>query len=638
LSWTEKTPKAEANSGNRSRRREAAVYRTSAIIEGGKLTKRITVLSEETANQIAAGEVVERPASIVKEMVENSIDADATDIRIELEAGGCKSITVTDNGSGIGREDVALVFERHATSKISNLEDIYRTVSYGFRGEAMPSIASVALVEMTTRRADDLEGTKAVVRGGVISEVTPAGAPAGTRIRVSELFANVPARRKFLKTEATEQSACMDALTRIALARPDVRFVVMADGREVFTTPAVKDIRERIAVVMGSNFQDQSLAVSGETERVSLAGFISAPSFTRSNSRGIYLFVNGRFVRDNSITHALLAAYRQVIEPRRYPAAVLFLNLPGDEVDINVHPAKLEVRFRNAGDIYSLISKSVAGSLAGDQATEALGPSFAYRLAPREKTSASSGYWKPKGGSAGGAVPYGLFSRQNLERAISQDQFTRVADAGGPYIAANKAESPAQQVNLEGYEYLGQFAGSYLAFGGPDGLMMIDQHAAHERIILERLKASSAKRAATQPLLVPEVVTVAPAQIALLEAALPLLDGLGIELEIYGRDAVALKALPACMPHIPAEEIVSDLADQLQDGNLLQPLEQRREKIMASLACRAAVKARTVLLPEEVASLCRDLAATPFNATCPHGRPVSVRFPLSEIERMFKRK
>jgi DNA mismatch repair protein MutL len=235
-------------------------------------------------------------------------------------------------------------------------------------------------------------------------------------------------------------------------------------------------------------------------------------------------------------------------------------------------------------------------------------------------------------------VPYGLFSRQNLERAISQDQFTRVADAGGPYIAANKAESPAQQVNLEGYEYLGQFAGSYLAFGGPDGLMMIDQHAAHERIILERLKASSAKRAATQPLLVPEVVTVAPAQIALLEAALPLLDGLGIELEIYGRDAVALKALPACMPHIPAEEIVSDLADQLQDGNLLQPLEQRREKIMASLACRAAVKARTVLLPEEVASLCRDLAATPFNATCPHGRPVSVRFPLSEIERMFKRK
>ncbi len=602
------------------------------------MTKRITVLSEEIANQIAAGEVVERPASIVKEMVENSIDAGATDIRIELEAGGCKSITVTDNGAGIEREDVALVFERHATSKISSLEDIYRTGSYGFRGEAMPSIASVAKVEMLTRRADDLEGTKAVVRAGVIAGITPAGAPAGTRIMVRELFANVPARRKFLKTEATEHSACMDALTRIALARPDVRFVVTADGREVFAAPVAKDIRERIAMVMGRDFQDQSLSVSGETERASLAGFISTPYFTRSNSRGIYLFVNGRFVRDNSVTHALLAAYRQVIEPRRYPAAVLFLSLPGEEVDINVHPAKLEVRFRNSQEIYSLISKSVARSLAGDQATEALGPSFGYRLAPREKTSASSGYWKPKGGSAGGAVPYGLFSRQNLERAINPDLFDRVADAGGPYITTNKAEPPTGHVNFDGHEYLGQFAGAYLVFGSPDGLMLIDQHAAHERIMLERLKATSAKRVASQPLLVPEVVTVTPAQIALLEAALPLLDELGLEMEIYGRDSVALKAVPACLPHIPAQEIVADLADQLRDGISSQPLEERKEKIMASLACRAAVKARSALLPEEVASLCSDLAATPFNSTCPHGRPVSVRFSLSEIERMFKRK
>lgn len=596
------------------------------------------MLSEEIANQIAAGEVVERPASIVKEMVENSIDAGATDIRIELEAGGCKSITVTDNGVGIEREDVALVFERHATSKISSLEDIYRTGSYGFRGEAMPSIASVAKVEMLTRRADDLEGTKALVRAGVIAGIAPAGAPAGTRIMVSELFANVPARRKFLKTEATEHSACMDALTRIALARPDVRFVVTADGREVFSAPVAKDIRERIAMIMGRDFQDQSLAISGETKSVSLAGFISTPSLTRSNSRGIYLFVNGRFVRDNSITHALLAAYRQVIEPRRYPAAVLFLNLPGEEVDINVHPAKLEVRFRNPQEIYSLISKTVAGSLAGGQATEALGPSLEYRLAPREKTSASSGYWKPKSGSAGGAVPYGLFSRQNLERAINQDKYSRVADAGGPYVSTNKAEPPAQKINFEGYEYLGQFAGTYLVFGSSDGLMLIDQHAAHERIMLERLKAASAGRGASQPMLVPEVVTVTPAQIVLLEEALPFLNELGLEMEIYGRDAVALKSVPACLPHIPAQEIVADLADQLRDGISSQPLEERKEKIMASLACRAAVKARSALLPEEVASLCSDLGTTPFNATCPHGRPISVRFPLSEIERMFKRK
>ncbi len=598
------------------------------------MSRRIVVLSEEVANQIAAGEVVERPASIVKELVENAIDAGARDIRVELIKGGCQSIRITDNGSGIEREDAALVFERHATSKISRLEDIYRTGSFGFRGEAMASIASVAKVEMLSRRPDDLEGTKALARAGSIVEISPAGAPAGTQITVTEIFANVPARRKFLKTEPTEQSACLDAVTRLSLAHPDVRFVVTADGREVFAAPAVKDVSERVSRIMGNDFNSHCLTINGQRENVRLRGFISTPSFTKSNSKGIYLFVNSRFIRDNSITHAVLAAYRQVIEPRRYPAAVLFLDLPGEEVDINVHPAKLEVRFKNSREIYDLISKTLAQRLAESKTLPA---SYAYRLAPSEKSSASSGFLKSQDAYSIADRPREVYTRRNLERAIHDDLFARAAnqpDIPGPI----EDLSCREKITFDSRPYLGQLAETYLVFGGSDSMMLVDQHAAHERIILERLKASSIMKTFSQPLLIPEVVSLAPAQVALLEDAIPLLSDIGLELEIFGRDTVVVKAMPVSVQHVPAGDIISDLADQLSDGQSSPSLVERKEKILASLACRAAIKANATLSPEEVEALCRDLEATPFNATCPHGRPIRVQFSLTEIERMFKRK
>lgn len=598
------------------------------------MSRRIVVLSEEVANQIAAGEVVERPASIVKELVENAIDAGARDIRVELIKGGCQSIRITDNGSGIEREDAALVFERHATSKISRLEDIYRTGSFGFRGEAMASIASVAKVEMLSRRPDDLEGTKALARAGSIVEISPAGAPAGTQITVTEIFANVPARRKFLKTEPTEQSACLDAVTRLSLAHPDVRFVVTADGREVFAAPAVKDVSERVSRIMGNDFNSHCLTINGQRENVRLRGFISTPSFTKSNSKGIYLFVNSRFIRDNSITHAVLAAYRQVIEPRRYPAAVLFLDLPGEEVDINVHPAKLEVRFKNSREIYDLISKTLAQRLAE---AKTLPASYAYRLAPSEKSSASSGFLKSQDAYSIADRPREVYTRRNLERAIHDDLFARAAnqpDIPGPI----EDLSCREKITFDSRPYLGQLAETYLVFGGSDSMMLVDQHAAHERIILERLKASSIMKTFSQPLLIPEVVSLAPAQVALLEDAIPLLSDIGLELEIFGRDTVVVKAMPVSVQHVPAGDIISDLADQLSDGQSSPSLVERKEKILASLACRAAIKANATLSPEEVEALCRDLEATPFNATCPHGRPIRVQFSLTEIERMFKRK
>ena len=599
------------------------------------MSGRIVVLSEEIANKIAAGEVVERPASIVKEMVENSIDAGARDIRVELEKGGCASIEIIDNGVGIEYEDVALVFERHATSKIQQFEDIYRVASFGFRGEAMPSIASIARVELLTRRPEDLAGTRAVVEGGVIKEIAPAGCPAGTQIHVTKIFENVPARRKFLKTEPTEQSLCLDAITRLALAHPEVRFKVLANGREIFAAPEAKDISERIAMVMGADFSDHCLSVEGEKENVQLSGFISRPEFTRSNSKNIFLFVNKRFVRDNIVSHAVLSAYRQIIEARRYPAAVLFLDLPGDDVDVNVHPAKMEVRFKDSRNIHDLVSRTIAQSLAAGDAPKG---GFVYRLAPREKTQLPT-FRRPAENFPPGSA--GLYSRQNLQQAISTDLLFRspVEELGVKEAPATGTDYPQKEpIVFTNLNYLGQFANTYLIFAGNNGFILLDQHAAHERIVFEELKKSASEKIISQPLLLPEVVNLSPGQIALFPGYTEFLQEIGLEVEIFGRDAVVIKALPAILPPIQAREIIADIADQLADQNSLPSLQERKEKILAALACRAAIKANSVLTSEEIMALCRDLEATPNNATCPHGRPIIVNFSLGEIERMFKRK
>jgi DNA mismatch repair protein MutL len=592
------------------------------------LSNRIVVLSEETANKIAAGEVVERPASIVKELVENSIDAGATDIRVELEKGGCRSIAVIDNGSGIEYEDVALVFERHATSKIDSFEDIYRISSFGFRGEAMPSIASIARVELLTRRNDDLAGARAAVENGIIQEIAPAGCPAGTQIHVTKIFENVPARRKFLKTEATEQSLCLDSITRLALAHPEIRFQVQVNGRNTLMLAQVRDIPERISMVLGTDFSEHCLTVGAKQEELSLSGLISRPDFTRSNSRSIFLFVNRRFVRDNSVTHAVLSAYRQVIEARRYPAAVLFLEIPSADVDVNVHPAKMEVRFKDSRAIYEFISGAVAQSLSSGQTTKG---GFAYHLTPREKLTAPA--FRPVR-DVSSSVPQGLYSRQNLQQAISQDLLSRrVAETtASPYNADQKPPE------LNGGRYLGQFAGTYLIFARDDGLTLIDQHAAHERIIFERLKKSSDRENIRQSLLLPEIISLTPAQITLLEGYIDFLQEVGLDIEIFGRDAVVIKALPVILPQVQSREIIADILDQLADQTATPDLDARKEKILAALACRAAIKANSTLTPDEVAALYSDLEAAPFNATCPHGRPIRINSSLAEIERMFKRK
>jgi len=591
------------------------------------------VLSEEIANKIAAGEVVERPASIVKELLENSIDAGATDIRVELEKGGCQSIKVIDNGSGIEHDDVPLVFERHATSKIHKYEDIFNVVSFGFRGEAMPSIASIAKVELLTRRKNDLSGTKALLEAGIIKEVAPAGCPEGTQISVTEIFTNVPARRKFLKTEATEQGACLDVITRIALAHPEIRFKVSANGKEIFNTPEVSDISKRISMVMGDDFSKHCIAVDEQKENMSLSGFISRPEYTKSNSKSIYLFINKRFIRDNSVTHAVLSAYRQIIEPRRYPAAVLFLDMPPEDVDVNVHPAKLEVRFKNAHGVYELVSRIITQSLAEAETSKG---NFIYRLQPKEKKDYSYNVATIRENSP--SVSSGKFSRQNLQKSINEDLLKRSLTEKTATVVES-ANIPAKEaISLSGMKYVGQFADTYLVFEGDKNLVLLDQHAAHERIILERLKKSSGGKVIRQSLLMPEIINLTPGQITLFSDYIDLLQEIGLEIEIFGRDAVAVKAVPVTLAQIKISEIISDISDQLSDQNQTPSLQEKREKILASLACRAAIKANKVLSHEDVAALCRELEATPFNLTCPHGRPITINFSLSEIERMFKRK
>ncbi|MFA5324245.1 MAG: DNA mismatch repair endonuclease MutL [Smithella sp.] len=597
------------------------------------MSKRIVVLSEEIANKIAAGEVVERPASIVKELLENSIDAGATDIRVELEKGGCQSIKVIDNGSGIEHEDVPLVFERHATSKIYHFEDIFSVLSFGFRGEAMPSIASVARVELLTRRKNDLSGTKATLEAGAIKEVAPAGCPEGTQTAVTKIFANVPARRKFLKTEATEQGLCLDVITRLALAHPEIRFKVLVNGKEMFSAPEVNDVSKRISMVMGDDFSSHCILVDAQKDSLSLTGFISRPEYTKSNSKSIYLFVNKRFIRDNSVTHAVLSAYRQIIEPRRYPAAVLFLDMPPEDVDVNVHPAKMEVRFKDSRSVYDLVSRTISQNLAEAETSKG---NFIYRLAPKDKKDFS--YSSPSIREKSPAMPFGMFSRQNLQQAINEDLLKRpVAEKSIDSIAGDNVP-PRQAISFTGMRYVGQYADTYLVFDGDGGLVLLDQHAAHERIILEKLKKSSGGKVVSQSLLMPEIVNLTPGQITMFADYVDLLREIGLEIEIFGRDAIAVKAVPATLSQVKISEMISDIADQLSDQNQMPSLQERREKILASLACRAAIKANRVLSPEEVSALCRELEATPFNLTCPHGRPITINFSLNEIERMFKRK
>ncbi|HAR99052.1 MAG TPA: DNA mismatch repair endonuclease MutL [Syntrophus sp. (in: bacteria)] len=590
---------------------------------------KIAVLPEVLTNRIAAGEVVERPASIVKELLENALDAGAGAVGIELRQGGCGAIRVTDDGEGMEAADVPLAFSRFATSKIASFEDIYRIRSFGFRGEALPSIAAVSRVTLITRRRDRPTGTRLIVEAGQILEVTDCGCPAGTSILVENIFDPVPVRKKFLKRESTELAACLETITRVALPHRHVRVGVQANGRSVMSLPATEGDRERLGLLLGEEAAGHLLPFSGFRETAALSGFCSRPAWTRSDGKQIFCYVNGRFVRDPLLQHAVMTAYRRLIEARRYPACILYLDVPPEEVDVNVHPAKAEVRFRQPREIYALIVEGLVAALSGSPAVPSAPPADLARepLYQARIEEAMKRYTVSSGRSKR------LFAGLPAVPAVRPGR-----DAGPPAPPATAGPSPEAAIRFTEGTYLGQVLSTYLVFAHPAGILLMDQHAAHERVLFERLRTSGAAgKVVTQQLLLPEVISLRAGEFQLALSLQTLWDELGFTIEPFGDTSIAVKAVPALVPNLDPRQTVRDLLSELSELPATAGLQEQRDGFHAVLACQGAVKAHQELTEAEVGALCRELDAISFPSTCPHGRPTYVLIDERDLKRMFRR-
>jgi len=593
------------------------------------LNRRITVLPEEVASKIAAGEVVERPSSIVKELLENALDAGATDITIELRAGGKELIRIADNGAGIEPGDVPLAFERHATSKILTVEDLYDVKSFGFRGEALPSIAVVCRVEMSTRRRGDVEGTRIVVESGRILENEAVGCPDGTSIAVSRIFDSLPVRRKFLRQDATEQGHCLDIIVRVLLPHGAVRAKVFAGSKTLLEIPRTENLYERIVLLLGSDLRNHLIAVAENSPGMRLAGFVSRPDFTRSSTRNMFFYINGRYVRDVLLSQAVMSAYRNLLEPRKYPACALFIELAPETIDVNVHPAKLEVRFRRPQDVRELIQRSLSGALSGvrpiSQATASVAD------AGRSYATGRTGVYEALRRYS---LSAGIAARQPMTTAArppaDMPDFIPGQDGLFPSMAGG-----GEQVSFASLDYLGQIEGTYLVFSAPGVMILLDQHAAHERILYERLKESTGGNLQVQSLLIPEVLEMNPRDFQLLIASRDMLQEAGMEVEAFGENTAVVKSVPALVAQADVRALIGEILDGITDSGL--PRDEKRNRILIGMACRGAIKANQALTADEVRHLCRDLDSIPFASNCPHGRPVFIELPAVVIERMFKR-
>jgi DNA mismatch repair protein MutL len=596
---------------------------------------RVHRLPESLANQIAAGEVVERPASAVKELVENAIDAGARRIEIRLEDGGRTRLEVVDDGSGMTREDALLSLERHTTSKLKDAEQLFDIRTFGFRGEALPSIASVSRFTLTTRTAADVAATRLRVDGGKVVAIEDAGAPIGTRVEVADLFYNVPARLKFLKTRATELGHVTDWVTRLALANPSVGFTVEEGGKIHLKADPTDDLRERISALLGRDLHSALYPVKQERDGVTVTGFVAGPQRANSTAREIFTFVNGRYVRDRGLLFAVARAYEGVLPTGRSPACVLFLEVDRAKVDVNVHPQKLEVRFSESRDIFSAVSHAAGDVLSTSPWLQRTAPVKSYSLRPVE----SSPPQPPPTPQARVA--------EALERYVERHpvEVLRVADSLPPPLPRAMpvpmelpATQPAASLSFGSLRYLGQIHRTYLVCESADGLLLIDQHAGHERVLYERYRRARAGTSTHgQPFLVPLTMELAPADARLVEGALEELEDLGFELEPFGGTTFSLKAAPAELSGADLPKVITELASEVRSlghGTLAETLE---EQLLARMACHSAVRAGHPLGPEEVTELLHSLDGTPFNAQCPHGRPVVVQFDADRLKEMFGR-
>ena len=680
---------------------------------------RIHVLSETVANQIAAGEVVERPASVVKEMLENSLDAGATRIRINIEAGGKKVIQITDNGCGMVRDDAMLAFERHATSKIRTAADLLSVATLGFRGEALPSIASVSRLRLETRAAEEPLGTVIEINGGKMARVEEAGLPLGTAITVRDLFFNTPARKKFLKSESTELSHIASLVTHYALAHPARHFELHSATNAMLVAPPVAGHSERVYQVFGTETLDQliPLAAGQALERTGLPqpppwrrkqededegegarakdpgeirihGFISKPEIQKLNRNSIFVFVNRRLIRDRLLQHALSEAYRNIIPPTVYPVVLLFLELPAAEVDVNVHPSKTEVRFRQQNAIHDFVRDSVRGALmkarpapqfvaeirahaTHSQALTAgaLSPAEAWRRSEGALSLSGPRFSeRPEAGgpafgleaptlppiSAGFQFDGGIAVEASRARPVARgfesaalapglapalpgQNFEAVPDHGCSPVLDVSGEEPTLSA-LGTLKPLGQIRNSFILAVNEDGLWIIDQHVAHERVLFERVrKQRAAMKVESQRLLMPIVLELSPAQQAVFQEISEELSQNGFEAEPFGRRSFAVKVAPAGIEAAVVERMLHELLDQFSSEEQSLNLEKIRTRIAASIACHAAIKVNMPLEQNKMEWLLAELAKTDHPMSCPHGRPVVLRYSVKDIQKAFKR-
>ncbi len=603
------------------------VRAVNPIVERGG-APRIRLLPTPVAEQIAAGEVVERPASVVKELVENSIDAGARRIDVELTEGGVGSIVVVDDGEGMGPEDALLAFRRHATSKIADAGDLLRVTTLGFRGEALAAIAAVADVRMVTRPPSLEVATQVRVHGGAVADVRETGAPVGTRLEVRDLFFNTPARRKFLKTPGTEVGHVNELVVRCALACPSIGFTLRHAERTLVELPAVERPEDRLAQVFG---RERAAAMRPLAERGAAGavhGWVTDPHANFPTARHVYTYVNGRFVKDRLVTHALLAGYSTLLMQGRYPGAVLFLQVAPEEVDVNVHPAKAEVRFRRSGLVHELITRSVSG-----------------RLRAAVVAAAESGERPPASAPLPGFRPEPLPLRSGPYVPLRLVPMPPGVGSPPPAAAPQFAlpARPAAELPVEGgffssLRVVGQLFEGYLVCQSGDAMVLIDQHAAHERVSFERLRrAYAAGGVVRQPLLVPAVVELRPREAALLTDACEALERIGFELEPFGTNSFAVRAVPALLADANPATLVHDLIEELAEEGSSRRLTDAAEDVLATLACHSAVRIGQSLNSEQIRSLLIAMDSIDFAGNCPHGRPAFLTFPRGELERRFRR-
>lgn len=587
----------------------------------------IRLLSSEVSSQIAAGEVVERPASVVKELTENSLDAGAKNISISIADAGRTLIEVADDGHGIPSDELELAAARHATSKLVQSEDLFHIQTLGFRGEALASIGSVSQMTITSRVASAKEGARLRVDGGLSGKVEKVGAPVGTVVHVENLFYNVPARLKFLKTDTTERRTIDSLVTRYALAYPNVRFKV-TDGKQVtLQTSGDSDRRAILASLYGVEVAKQMLEVMASEDGLTLTGFISPVSLTRSNRKEITFFINGRWVQEISLNSALLQAYHTLLMVGRYPLTALFLEMPAEDVDVNVHPTKAEVRFRAQDKVFSFVQRSVRKALLAYTPVPAVSPQlWGSRTRTEELPSRQAG------------IDWSIAHDEEL-KAESDD--LPVASYQSPVAGEQSSQVEGQRSFSSGVPLLrliGQIGATYLVAEGPDGLYLIDQHAAHERVLFEKLMAQHEhKSIPSQSLLAPEIVTLPPQSAKILTDQLPFLNHFGFEVEEFGTNTFQVRAMPTLFAGGSPSMALKALVEDFEEDE--SPLQAEVEARLAARVCkRLAVKAGQVLTSEEQRSLLNDLEACQSPRTCPHGRPTMIHLTVDMLERQFGRK